>query len=282
MILQDFKISPNKLAVNNQPFDSALLHLSPLYKKSRQLFLKQGGTFKPTYISESRSLSSDSLLENFIEFNPIEDELLWEASNKNKDSDQQIWKKKQFIVNLFHEQNHRILWNLLPKTRHNQDQYFKLLNFAESLVIATDIALAHQLDKKICYFFYISRMTYQTGRGRNFLSLGRKTYRQYLNALTYSIYLFMMYCKQSDAIKVIEDLYPEFSHEQCEEIVLRAYMLNKGFRNSTNTYWQKQHGNKFKKILQNKKRKLVDFTNDPLNYSDIYNISNDWFKLLNY
>ncbi|MES3038874.1 MAG: hypothetical protein V4736_13275 [Bdellovibrionota bacterium] len=52
-----------KLVLDEYPFDPQLLSSSAVYRKSRSLFLKIGGSFVPRVCSTMRSLSTQDLFE---------------------------------------------------------------------------------------------------------------------------------------------------------------------------------------------------------------------------
>ena len=75
-------------AVKQQIFDAFLISHSPLYQKSRELFLKQGGGFLPSLLNSRRSLSGIHLLSSEIQYTPHQNQILWALEQKllNKES----------------------------------------------------------------------------------------------------------------------------------------------------------------------------------------------------
>ncbi|MBI3542689.1 MAG: hypothetical protein HY075_05375 [Deltaproteobacteria bacterium] len=97
-------------------FDAELLGVSRLYRRSRELFAKGGGELIPTLVSAARTLGSPILVENRIEYSPLETELRWVLDElRGKARNEELARLKRFASSLFHEQNHRILWKRLPR-----------------------------------------------------------------------------------------------------------------------------------------------------------------------
>lgn len=161
------EISEN--ALHEQPFDALLLRFSPLFRQSRQLFLKQGGRYFPTLLSSPRTLSSPKLLEQTIEYSPIERELIWSATDPIESKSvrlERLFETRAYTTSLFHETNHRILWKFLPpppplgKTGSAVSRY---LNFVESLVVTLDMALGDELGPELSQVLYLAGVTYDPG-----------------------------------------------------------------------------------------------------------------------
>ena len=70
---------------------------------------------------------------------------------------------RTYSTSLFHEQNHRILWKLLPPAPVEKNALRRYLNFAESLVITLDMALGDELGAKLAPLFYLTGVTYDPG-----------------------------------------------------------------------------------------------------------------------
>src|SRR4051812_37296770 len=105
------EIGKSKHALPGQPWDLQLLRENGLYRRSRTLFLKQGGEYVAELLSGPRSLGSAALLENRVTYSPIAAELIWAASDPvQKKDNRYLAELLRYSTRVFHEQNHRILW----------------------------------------------------------------------------------------------------------------------------------------------------------------------------
>lgn len=233
--------------LQGQPFDDYLLKKSKLFSKSRELFLSQGGRHIPSLLSSPRSLGSGALLQNQIEYSPLEREFRWTATDRiEKKSDERILLLRTYVTNLYHEQNHRILWNFLPRLKKSELQKDKTLihrylNFVEALVITLDMALGDELGPKRSDFFYISGILYDPGttvRARN--RLNSRGYRNYLQASLYATYLTLQGYKKTQILKLCEFLFPRLERLN-RDAVERSYRLDPQFVRRTNPVWQFRH-----------------------------------------
>lgn len=231
--------------VPEQPFDRHLLVLSQLYRKSRTLFLSHGGTFKPGLVSSPRSLSSPTLLDSEIHYSPVESELIWTATDAREAKDpkrcqERILQLRGFIATLYHEQNHRTLWHLLPPAPLDRAGVRRYLNFAESLVITLDMALGDELGPRISSLFYLLGVTYDPGTEMRALKLSRRVYRNYLQAALHATYLNLELFEPADIGAGIRALFPGLG-ELAERAARRAGNLDRAFVWKTNPAWQKRH-----------------------------------------
>lgn len=177
------------LVVDEYPFDSQLLRLSRIYRVSRQLFLANGGRFSPTIYSLQRSVSGQDLFSNVLEYAPTFTELLWFKDNHPRLMDPfgEMNALDHFnAIPLFHEQNHRILWQMLPPPAKGEENLKRYLNFAEGLVIALDVALAEELGETSTPFRRIG-VIYRTVI-KGWLPRTRAERRRYLIAVFYTAY----------------------------------------------------------------------------------------------
>ena len=122
--------APQALAAPQQPFDRLLLARSPLYRRSREHYLAQGGGLEPSLLSSPRSLGGTILLENRIQYSPTEEELLWTAADPREDP-ARLLDLRTYTTSLFHEQSHRLLWRLLPPPTLETGSIRRYLNFVE-------------------------------------------------------------------------------------------------------------------------------------------------------
>jgi hypothetical protein len=235
---------PHALALKEQPFDSMLLRSSPLFARSRKFFLDQGGSFYPTLLSSPRTLSSPSLLENQIEYSPVEKELIWAATDGSESGDvkklTRLFQTRAYVTSLFHEQNHRILWNTLPSPSSKHAEASRYLNLAESLVIGTDMALGDEMGHGISRVFYLSGVTYDPGTDIGREKPTQRAYRNYIHACIYATYMKLEFYETKDIIKAIHHLYPQ-DKKLTERAIQRALRLDDDFVRITNPMWQESN-----------------------------------------
>jgi hypothetical protein len=136
------KSKKNPHALPGQPFDDFFLGLSPLFRRSRSMYLANGGKFESRFVTSPRSLSSAILFENRIQFSPTEDELLWQATDPGeRANDEALLRLVGYSTSLFHEQSHRILWKFLPLPADRKPGGLsRYLNFVEAIVVGLDMA----------------------------------------------------------------------------------------------------------------------------------------------
>ncbi len=79
-----------------------------------------------------RSLSAHDLFKDEIDYSPLRSELEW-----FKDYAQEVYDPEVLMeafttynqISLFHEQNHRLLWRLLPPAPQEQQRFLSLFEF---------------------------------------------------------------------------------------------------------------------------------------------------------
>ncbi|MBC7386224.1 MAG: hypothetical protein H7301_08715 [Cryobacterium sp.] len=248
------KISP----LAGQAFDAFFLAQSSLYRKSRELFLEADGEFQARLSSSPRSLSSAILLENRIQYSPTEDELFWMATDDaEKKNDEGLLRIVSYSTSVFHEQTHRILWQILPlpRTRKPEDLR-RYLNFIEAVVVGIDMALGDELGPELSSFGYLSGTIYDPGSYAQFESARER--RNYLHIAIRTTYLAL---EPFDATKVdralsqwLPEWMPSLPREAGVHAVKRALRLDDAFIEVTNLAWQKKHLETFKKFLGEKAR----------------------------
>ncbi len=249
--LADAPIGPRpREALAGQPFDAHLLAASPLFRTSRKLFLKMGGTFTPSLLSSPRSLTSPNLIENHLEYSPIENEMLWLATDpiESKKVDG-LLQLRTYSSSLFHEQNHRILWAHLPPPAAGRNSLRKYLNLCEAIVVTTDMTLGDELSHGFSEFFYLAGTTYDPGTDlKTVWRPSGREYRNYLQALLHATYLNLE-SYGSDGIKtLIPSMFPTLG-KMAERAADRALRLDRLFVDFTNPEWQGRHA---KKVLERK------------------------------
>lgn len=269
---------------SGQPFDTHLLHLSSLYRTSRRLYLKNNGQFLPSLVSSPRTLSSASLLRNLIEYSPIENELIWAAKNPSQSRQPKyLLTLRSYISNLFHEQNHRILWTFLPPPSKKTKTLHRYLNFVESLVIILDMALGDELGPKLAPLFHLCGAAYDPGTKIKQQLETRRTYRNYLQAALYGTYLNLEMYDEADIIKIIQALFPSLG-DLALRAVQRSVRLDREFVQKTNPIWQSLHS---KEVLQtfcsqiNQGNAQLELPEDPFNNYLIYLWTEKWLDHFN-
>ncbi len=273
-------LAKDALSLLEQPFDLHLLNCSSLYRRSRQIYLKQGGTFVPTLVSSPRTLSSAILLEQQIEYSPLERELIWSATNpiQSKNLDHLLL-LRTYCSSLFHEQNHRILWKFLPSCPPEGDleSLRRFLNFAESLVITLDMALADGLGLELGLLFYLTGVIYDPG-STIWLELSKKRdYRNYLQAAMYSTYLHLEFYSEDQILKIISALFPCLSRF-AQRAAIRSMRLDPLFVQNTNLSWQKRNRNEIVRKLFRPGQPALVLPPDPMTYHQHYLIAEKWFE----
>ena len=276
-------------SVPGQPLDRHLLKLSSLYRLSRRLFLQGGGEFRPALVSSPRTLSSPILLEPLIEYTPSESELFWAALNpaQRRDSEH-LFRVRTYSASLFHEQNHRILWRLLPcpptgDSLSEKNALHRYLNWVESLVVGIDMALGDELGRKTAEPFYLSGVIYDPGSDlRSDLGKGGKKglrgrqYRNYLQAAIHATYLYLEFYDPDEIPRAIHALFPMLGEPLATRVSERACRLDPGFVRDTNPKWQKRH----LKITREKLSKLpgtpLFLPSDPLDNRQQYLFVEKW------
>lgn len=254
------------------PFDSQLLSLSPLYRKSREAYLQIKGKFTPSVCSTMRALSTQDLFKNEIHYTPIYSEILWLAENhKNmSDSQEQIKAVKHFHdISIFHEQNHRIIWKLLPPAPTDKNNLRRYLNFAESLVVSLDLALADQIGKKLSPVFERMCLLYRPAAGHKLDKLSKTEYRQYLISVFCATYYALERIHSDDVLKAVNYVLPQ-NKKLNKAAVARGLELNPDFTEVTNPMWQDMYwqsaATKLQKIHKKSKKPVHFIPEDPLDF----------------
>lgn len=228
-----------------QPFDHILLAASPLYRRSRELFVQHGGSFRPALLSSGRALSSPRLLEMELEYTPTEQEYFWRATDAiEKKELESLWSIRAYTTCLFHEQTHRLLWTLLPPPSAGDNQLRRYLNLCEAMVVAIDAALGDELGSGVSEFFYLAGVSYNPGTElkRRWKPKPRE-YRNYLQAYLHGVYLVLEDFDHDGIRKIIPSLFPSLG-EQAHHAAERATRLDERFVRITNPTWQSRHARK--------------------------------------
>lgn len=265
------------LAVPGQPFDEALLSLSPLYRRSRVIYRDGGGQYRAALVSSPRTLSSPILLEQTIEYTPAERELVWAATDPAQVRDaSHLLSVRTYCASLFHEQSHRILWRWLPPPpRRSREGLRRYLNFVESLVIALDMALGDELGPELAATFYLAGVAYDPGT-RARAGLSPRQYRNYLQAALHATYLNLELYDPADIPRLIEALFPGLG-SLAARAANRACNLDRGFVVGTNPVWQERHRNAVEKSLARLGGEPLALPSDPADNRLQYLFGERWF-----
>ena len=224
------------------PFDEQLLTLSSLYRASRKQYLKLGGRFSPRVSSTMRSLSAQDLFVDEIDYTPAATELHWFAANVADvyDPEEEVLALERFnTISVFHEQNHRILWRLLPPAPKEERDLVRYLNFAESLVVMLDLALGDEIGAKLSPAFERMKVIYRTGGVSKPFRASREIYREYLLSMLCATYFILEMMNPEDVLKAVDYVLPT-SRKMNREAVSRALDLSELFTRITNPQWQER------------------------------------------
>jgi hypothetical protein len=252
-------LPPHRYELAEQPLDRLLLMTSPLFLKSRRKYLTQGGKFNAALVSTPRTLSSSILLEDTINYSPIQSELFWAAHSGSHAHFEEL---RTYTASTFHEQNHRLFWKILPPIPQSTRLYHRYLNFAESLVIMMDMALGDELGD-MAEVFYLTGSTYDPGTSvRSELKKSRE-YRNYLQAALFATYLNLELYDPRDVKKVIRALYPALG-SFADRAAERASRLDRAFILRTNLVWQKKNRKSALAQLSRAGVRPLELPSDPL------------------
>jgi hypothetical protein len=284
----------SSLHVVEQAFDAHLLSFSPLYGKARRLFLEAGGRFRPAMVSSPRSLGSPTLLDMTVEYSPLEREYLWAAVDPLERRNQaHLFGVRFYVTSLFHEQNHRTLWTMLPpapalKTdSQNGPRLLKrYLNMAESLIIGLDMALGDELGPTLANLFYLTGATYdpgstvrqEIGSSRKSASQQGREYKNYLQAACYATYLNLELYDEEQIKRAITALFPSLG-KMALRAARRGASLDEAFVFKTNPSWQRKHLAQVSQVLSKKGNPGLRLPNDPLDNREYYLFAEKWFSV---
>jgi hypothetical protein len=259
-----------KFFLKECPFDSQLVSLSSLYRKSREEYLSLGGTYSPSVVSTMRSLSTHDLFKNEIEFTPSHSEMVWLYENLQNmpDTYEQVKAIKHFHdISIFHEQNHRIIWKLLPPAPIDQQNLRRYLNFAESLVVSLDLALADQVHPKLSKICERMSLFYRPAGPTSLKKLSRDEYRQYLMSAFCATYYCLEQIHGDDILKAVNYVLPA-NKKFNRQAVNRGLELNQDFTEITNPQWQEIYWQsaavKLGQIHRGSKKAVLFLPEDPL------------------
>lgn len=217
-----------------------------------------------------RSLSSHDLFAAEIEYTPALSELRWFVDNSEKVTDpgDEVAALKRFNdIALFHEQNHRIVWQMLPPAPVKKDGLRRYLNFAESLVVTLDAALGDEVGKKLSPVFERMNVLYRPGGESRFCKSPKTHYRRYLISFFCATYFLLERIHKRDILKAVNYLFPDDLRVN-QDAVKRALELNESFVTVTNPEWQELYwklaAKKLQKIHDRKQTVSLNLPADPL------------------
>ncbi|MGZ6456078.1 MAG: hypothetical protein ACXWRP_12000 [Bdellovibrio sp.] len=287
-----FSIPINKrylhLLLDEHPFDAQLLSISRLYRESRKQYLALDGSYVPRVCSTMRALSSHDLFKYEIEFTPLLSELRWFTQHHQEIADpNSIMNAISCFgeISLFHEQNHRILWRLLPPAPDEQSDVCRYLNFAESLVVTLDLALGDEVGPRLSSVFERFKSLYRPSGNPKWASQSKKEYRQYLQILLYVTYLVLELIEPKDIPKAVNYMFPA-NKAMNKAAVKRGMELSEAFTLNTNRMWQMRRWKTAQLKLESFHKNSIEDTlylpEDPLDFEEEFIIANrifDYFGL---
>lgn len=222
------------------PFDLQLLTASRLYRESRKMYLALGGRFSPRISSTMRSLSAQDLFADDIDYTPSFTELVWfrDRHHEVADPEDEVHALARFNeISLFHEQNHRVIWRLLPPVASAERDVGRYLNFAESLVVMLDLALGDELGAKVSTVAERLKVVYRTGRDSKWKKQGKSVYRRYLLGIQCATYFVLEMINPEDILAAVDYVLPG-QKAMNREAVARSLDINELFTRVTNPEWQ--------------------------------------------
>lgn len=268
-----------KLCLYEYPFDHQLLSLSAVYRKSRQQYIALDGRYSPRLSSLMRSLSAQDLFADEIDYTPASTELLWFA-NKTEDvydPENEMAALERFnTISVFHEQNHRILWRLLPPAPKEERDLIRYLNFAESLVVMLDLALGDEIGSLLSPAFERMKVIYRTSSSVKIWRSSKAIYREYLLATLCATYFILELMNPEDVLKAVNYALPG-QKKMNRDAVSRALDINELFTRITNPEWQQRSWKtaraKLAKIHKASKADALYLPEDPLDFDEEFVIA---------
>jgi hypothetical protein len=262
------------LVLTEYPFDGQLLTASRLYRQSRKAYLALGGVFHPRLCSTMRALSTQDLFKDAIDFTPAFSEFIWfkDHSRELVDPEAEMQALLRFNeISLYHEQNHRVVWRLLPPAPSGRADLCRYLNFAESLVVTLDLALGDELGLKSSTVFEYMKVIYRPGGKDRWVTKGRAEYRKYLLAVLCGTYYVLEQIHTDDILPAINYLFPG-QKKLNKAAVARSLEINELFSRVTNPQWQelnwKNAERKLSRMHAESKEEPLYLPEDPLDLEE--------------
>ncbi|MES3038873.1 MAG: hypothetical protein V4736_13270 [Bdellovibrionota bacterium] len=183
-------------------------------------------------------------------------------------------------ISIFHEQNHRILWLLLPPAPAEKADFSRYLNFSESIIVTLDMVLGDQLGRKHSAAFERVKTIYQSGGHDKWSSKSPSEYRKYLSALMTATYLLLEHKLPDDIPAALNYIFPG-NKKMVAAASERALDLSVMFTSNTNPQWQqknwKQAQTKLKKIHKGSVEEPFYLCEDALDFEEEFVIANRIF-----
>ena len=264
----------SKWALYEFPFDSQLLTMSPLYLKSRKDYLGIGGRHYPSVCSTMRSLSAQDLFADSIQYSPMQSEIVWFLENFEDVTDpaKEIEAITRFSeISIYHEQNHRIVWRLLPPAPEEQSDLRRYLNFAESLVVILDLALGDELGTKYSTLFEEMKVIYRSAGRGPWIKRSHKQNRHYYIALCLATYYLLELMNPEDILPALNYVFPgqKAINQAATE---RSLELSELFTRITNPQWQERYWTvaqqKLTQMHLDSEEGALYLPEDPLDFGD--------------
>jgi hypothetical protein len=230
------------LALDEHMLDRELLQLSALYAQSRTLFLNCGGSYRFELASKSRSIMTSGVIEECVPVSPVYREVLW-CARSSKISRQERERADflfECVTPLFHEQNHRILWRVLPAPANESDACWrKYLVFCESVVVALDYLISMELGKGVGDFFgRVGCLYYWDSAQRNKCGMNEKELPQKISLFVYAVFCALTGVPQAS---IVQQLLHRAPSKWVLDVVKTTSELSRGFVNKAHLQWQERY-----------------------------------------
>ncbi|HEX4925144.1 MAG TPA: hypothetical protein VFV50_13710, partial [Bdellovibrionales bacterium] len=101
--------------LSEQPLDRLLLHHSPAYVRTRRLALRLGVRARAEFRSALRGFHDFEPWSRVIPYSPVKSELIFASAGRGRaiQTDKALRSLSKYVTNIYHEQNHAVLWRLL-------------------------------------------------------------------------------------------------------------------------------------------------------------------------
>jgi hypothetical protein len=193
--------------------------------------------------------------------------MIWTASDRLESSarPERLLDLRTWVTGVFHEQNHRILWSILPPApRKGGAALRRYLHFAESLVVMLDMKLADGLPSEISQALYQTGAIYDPGTESRrelvrLITSKKRVERIHRNALQAACEATFLNLELFDPAEIaahVESLFPVDSAPPSgtapsliRRFADRALRLDRLFVESTNPEWLRKHGRKAADLL---------------------------------
>ena len=267
------------ISIPEYPFDLQLITASAIYRQSRKSYLKLGGVFSPRLTSTMRGLSAQDLFKSEIDFTPALSEMQWFYTQYHEVVDpyeEMIALSRFNEISVFHEQNHRVLWQILPPAPSEKRDLCRYLNFAESLVVTLDLALGDELGLKISPVFERMKVIYRDGGRSPYKKSSKKIYRQYLLSVVCATYFILEMIHTDDILGALNYIFP--GQKKMNRLAfLRSLEINELFTRVTNPLWQQRFwkiaSTKLKKLQASSSEQTLYLPEDPLDLEEEFIIA---------